>query len=129
LQVASAHFLLRNAAYADQKVFFKRKQKYATIMKPRQANSREMPDLRTTLICQAHVLDRVKVRIFIDKSIVEIFANDRQWMLHRVYPTLPESVGLSIKAHGNEAKIKSLKAWQMKSIFETDRNEAGPRGG
>ena len=73
--------------------------------------------------------ETLKVRIFIDKSIVEIFANDRQWMLRRVYPTLPESVGVSIKAHGNDAKIKSLKAWQMKSIFETGRNEAGPRGG
>ena len=60
----------------------------------------------------------LKLRIFIDRSVVEIFANDQQCLASRVYPGLQDSHGISIKAQGNEAELLSLDAWEMKNIYE-----------
>jgi len=65
-------------------------------------------------------LEPLKIRVFIDKSIVEVFVNDRKWMALRVYPSLAESLGFSITAVGRDAQLISLDAWQIKSIYETD---------
>lgn len=53
------------------------------------------------------------LRVFVDRSIVEAFANDRQAVMRRIYPSRPESLTVSVFANGGEAKIKKLKAWQM----------------
>lgn len=58
----------------------------------------------------------VNVHIFIDRSIVEVFVNNRQCIALRAYPEKNDSKGVSIIAHGKEARLKSLDAWQMKNI-------------
>jgi beta-fructofuranosidase len=60
----------------------------------------------------------LKLRVFIDRSIVEVFINGRQCLTARVYPDRKDSVGVSLRAQGKPAKLKSLDAWQMKSIYE-----------
>lgn len=62
--------------------------------------------------------ENINLRIFIDKSIVEVFVNGKQCVAVRVYPGRDDSVGVSLKAHGREALLKSLDAWQMKSIYD-----------
>jgi len=62
--------------------------------------------------------ETVKLRVFIDKSIVEVFVNGKQSAAVRVYPGRNDSVGVSIKSLGQDAQLKSLNAWQMKSIYE-----------
>jgi beta-fructofuranosidase len=57
----------------------------------------------------------LKLRVFIDKSVVEVFANDRQCLAVRVYPERKDSVGVSTRAEGNDAVLHSLDAWQMKN--------------
>lgn len=59
----------------------------------------------------------LKLRVFIDRSIVEVFANDRQCVALRVYPERDDSTGVSIMAKGREAKLLKLNVWQMKSIY------------
>ncbi|MDP7398195.1 MAG: glycoside hydrolase family 32 protein [Lentisphaeria bacterium] len=59
----------------------------------------------------------LKLRIFIDKSVVEVFANGRQCVALRIYPGRQDSVGVSIRAQGRDAELRSLEAWQMKSIW------------
>ncbi len=61
--------------------------------------------------------ETVQLRIFIDKSIVEVFVNDRQCSAVRVYPGRDDSVGISICSRGKKAKLKSLQAWQMRNIY------------
>jgi beta-fructofuranosidase len=60
----------------------------------------------------------VKLRVFIDKSIVEVFVNGKQCVAMRVYPGRDDSKGVSIRAQGQEAELLTLDAWQMKSIYE-----------
>jgi beta-fructofuranosidase len=59
----------------------------------------------------------LRLRIFVDRSIVEVFANGRQCVALRVYPQRPDSVGVSIFAQSGDASLRRLDAWQMKSIY------------
>jgi len=59
----------------------------------------------------------VELRAFVDKSIVEVFVNGKQCVAVRVYPGREDSVGVSLRAQGQDAELKSLDAWQMKSIW------------
>jgi beta-fructofuranosidase len=60
----------------------------------------------------------IEMRIFIDRSVVEVFINGTQCVAARVYPGLDNSNGISIRAQGSDAELISLDAWQMKSIYE-----------
>ena len=60
----------------------------------------------------------VRLRVFIDRSVVEVFVNGRQYVALRVYPGRKDSVGVSLRARGQDATLKSLDAWQMKNIWE-----------
>ncbi|MDP7251783.1 MAG: glycoside hydrolase family 32 protein [Planctomycetota bacterium] len=55
----------------------------------------------------------LKLRILIDRSVVEVFANGRQCLALRVYPERSDSLGLSLRAQGQGALLISLEAWQM----------------
>ena len=60
----------------------------------------------------------LELRIFIDRSVIEVFANDRQCLTVRVYPGLDNSRGVSLFARGGGAKLVSLDCWQMHSIWQ-----------
>ena len=55
----------------------------------------------------------LKLRVFVDKSVVEIYANDRQAICRRVYPTRADSLGLVLFSDGGSALFKTVKAWDM----------------
>jgi beta-fructofuranosidase len=60
----------------------------------------------------------LKLRVFVDRSIVEVFANGKQCVAMRVYPGRKDSVGVSMRSQGKGAVLKSLDAWQMSNIYE-----------
>ncbi len=62
--------------------------------------------------------ETLRLRIFIDRSIVEVFANGKQCVAARVYPGREDSVGVSLRAQGSGALLRSLSAWQMGNIYE-----------
>ena len=64
-----------------------------------------------------HSNDPVKLQIFVDKGIVEVFANGKQCVTVRSYPTLEDSVGVSLYSAGVDAKV-SYDAWKMKNIYK-----------
>jgi beta-fructofuranosidase len=57
--------------------------------------------------------ESLKLRVFVDKSVVEVFANDRQAISRRVYPVRSDSLGVSLFASGGIAHFKTVKAWEM----------------
>jgi fructan beta-fructosidase len=60
---------------------------------------------------------KIRLRIFIDHSIVEVFVNDgEQTLCEQVFPTENENRVETYSRNGN-AKI-NLKAWTMKSVWE-----------
>ena len=59
----------------------------------------------------------LRLRVFIDRSIVEVFANDRQCLTLRAYPSRPDSAGVSAFARGAAARLASLRAWRLRSVW------------
>ena len=87
-------------------------------------NSRSsiLPDVRSRAPETAPVVmeknEPLKLRVFIDKSVVEVFANGKQCVAVRVYPGREDSLGVSLRAQGRDAHLKSLHAWQMENIYQ-----------
>ena len=65
----------------------------------------------------------LRLRIFLDRSVVEVFANDRQCLTVRAYPSRPDSHGVSVFARGGDAHLVSFHAYQMKSIWPELQND------
>jgi beta-fructofuranosidase len=57
--------------------------------------------------------ESLKLRVFVDKPVVEVFANDRQAICRRVYPTRSDSLGVVLFANGGQAKFNRVKVWEM----------------
>jgi len=63
--------------------------------------------------------EKLNLRVFIDKSIVEVFVNGKQALAVRVYPSRTDAVGVSLRSQGQDSELNSLNAWQMKNIYES----------
>ncbi|MHB8520592.1 MAG: GH32 C-terminal domain-containing protein [Limisphaerales bacterium] len=55
----------------------------------------------------------LKLRVFVDKSVVEVFANSRQAVMRRIYPSRPDSIGVKLFSEGGAGRVASLEAWEM----------------
>jgi beta-fructofuranosidase len=59
----------------------------------------------------------LELRVFIDRSIVEVFAAGQSACLTRVYPERSDSIGFSLEARGHAAVCRQLEAWTMDRIL------------
>lgn len=59
----------------------------------------------------------VRVRVFLDRSILEVFVNERQGLTQRIYPARKDSVGVKLFTRDGEMTVKSLEAWKMMPVF------------
>ena len=96
--------------------------KYTSLITIESSYSSILPDARSRAPETGPIVlepdETIKLRVFVDKSVVEVFINGRQCVAQRVYPGLEESVGVSLRSQGSESQLLSLDAWQMKSIYE-----------
>ena len=53
------------------------------------------------------------IRVFVDKSIVEVFTNNRRAVMRRIYPKRENSVGVVLFSNCGATKVKGVKAWDM----------------
>jgi beta-fructofuranosidase len=58
----------------------------------------------------------LKLDLFLDKSVLELFANDRACVTRVVNPP-QEDLGVALSSAAGTARIRSLHAWKMKSIW------------
>lgn len=57
--------------------------------------------------------ESLKLRVFIDASVVEVFANERQAICRRVYPGRDDSLGIHLFTKGCDAKYPRVRAWEI----------------
>jgi len=57
--------------------------------------------------------ESLKLHILIDKSVVEVFANGRQAVMRRIYPTDENSTGVALFSNGGSANVKRVDAWDI----------------
>lgn len=59
--------------------------------------------------------DRIALRIFVDRSSIEVFGNDGEFvMTNLVFPRTPYTA-LSVSAEGGNAKVENLRIYSLKS--------------
>ncbi|MBM83219.1 MAG: hypothetical protein CMJ78_21875 [Planctomycetaceae bacterium] len=55
----------------------------------------------------------LELRIFLDKSILEVFANGRQCITQRIYPSRTDSNQVKLFSKGAAVTVKSAQVWDM----------------
>jgi beta-fructofuranosidase len=51
--------------------------------------------------------------VVVDRSLVEVYANERLAITERVYPTREDSTGIMIDATGGAARLLELRIWTV----------------
>ncbi|GGF26719.1 hypothetical protein GCM10010954_27200 [Halobacillus andaensis] len=57
------------------------------------------------------------LQLFLDRSMVEAYANDTHSITSRVYPTLGDADGISMTEEGGKVSIESFELWNMGSAY------------
>jgi len=57
------------------------------------------------------------LHVFVDHSVIEVYANGSACLTTRVYPLRAESVGVELFARGGPAELRKLDVWEMRSIW------------
>jgi beta-fructofuranosidase len=60
----------------------------------------------------------LNLRIFLDRSVIEVFANGRLAITDRIYPSRDDALGVAAFADGAAARLGALEAWGMASIWD-----------
>jgi len=111
---------LKNGGYNDRSVPGKNTQ-YSSITIDNSMGSLSSnfhprtPETADVLIKEDETID---LNIFIDRSIIEVYVNNRQCLSLRTYPDREDSQTVSVLSRGNDALIKHLEAWQMKNLYD-----------
>lgn len=69
----------------------------------------------------------LQLRVFLDRSIIEVAANERAILSERVYPSRHDSLGLGLFAAGGEATLELLDVWEMGPIHASNAPSNGSR--
>jgi beta-fructofuranosidase len=62
----------------------------------------------------------LELRVFLDSSIIEVYANRRRCLTSRVYPSRPDSTGLRLAASNGPVTVQELMAWEMNPIWPAE---------
>lgn len=69
--------------------------------------------------------ERLRLRVFLDGCLIEVFANDRQCLTQAVFPSRSDSVLVKAVLVRGRAKIHAVDAWEMKPLtYEEDAGTA-----
>jgi beta-fructofuranosidase len=58
----------------------------------------------------------LRLRVYVDASVLEIFANGKASISDRVYPSEPASLGIGIFSRGGTAHLRSMRVWKLRPI-------------
>jgi beta-fructofuranosidase len=59
----------------------------------------------------------LKLHIFLDRSVLEVFVNGRCYLASRIYPERPDSLGLELFTREGRVRVRSLDIWCLASIW------------
>ena len=64
-----------------------------------------------------NVKDKLRLRIFIDKTLVEVFVNEGETVLTtQLFPEASQT-GIEVFGNGEKAMVSSIKVWKLKSVW------------
>ena len=108
----------RDRGYRDN---VRRKRHIGSLITLDTTYSSTAPDVRSRAPETAEVrLDAdepLELRVFVDRSIVEVFVNAKQCVAARVYPDRADSKGVSMCSRGTPSEVSAFDVWEMRSIY------------
>jgi beta-fructofuranosidase len=57
------------------------------------------------------------LHVFLDRSVLEVYANTRACLTSRIYPSRADSLNVGLLSKEGSARLRSLDAWEMNSIW------------
>jgi beta-fructofuranosidase len=60
---------------------------------------------------------QLKVDVYVDGSVIEVFAGGNICLTSRVYPASPDSTYINLYTLSDRARLKSLDIWTFRSIW------------
>jgi sucrose-6-phosphate hydrolase SacC (GH32 family) len=63
---------------------------------------------------------RVRLRVFLDHSCLELFVNDESYLVSRIYPSRSDSLGI-VPFGSGQVRLRSLDIWEMEDIWADRR--------
>lgn len=67
----------------------------------------------------------LRLRIFLDRPLIEVFANDRQCLTQIVFPKNRDATQIKLFANGGDATMRAATAWDMApASFVNNKHEA-----
>jgi len=60
----------------------------------------------------------IDLRVFVDQSVVEVYANEIEYVVSRVYPPTPEHRRYSLSAEEGSVTVVSADAFRMESVWK-----------
>ncbi len=57
----------------------------------------------------------LRLHVFVDRSLVEVFVNNRVCLSAWTYPTRPDSLGVGLLAAGATAKARRVEVWKLRT--------------
>lgn len=64
--------------------------------------------------------ESLKLHVFFDCSVVEVYANGRACVTSRIYPSRADSLGVDLFASGGSVTLNTMDIWEMTSIWTDD---------
>ncbi|MBT2423987.1 GH32 C-terminal domain-containing protein [Streptomyces sp. ISL-22] len=79
------------------------------------------PDVRKGVHGGTVELDggRLRLRVLLDRSMLEAYVNGTNSLTSRVYPTRADATGLRLTARGGAAHVLELDVWRMNGAYDT----------
>jgi beta-fructofuranosidase len=71
--------------------------------------------------------DCVKLRIFLDRSVLEVFAGDQRYLVQRIFPTHPDGLDVKLYSRGGPTYVRRLRVWQMGGMIVTPDHDIRPK--
>jgi sucrose-6-phosphate hydrolase SacC (GH32 family) len=69
----------------------------------------------------------LRLRVFLDRSLLEVFANDRQCLTQQIYPGRADAVHVRAFARGGQARLVSGQRWTLQPArFVNEKFAAAP---
>ncbi len=76
------------------------------------------PDVRRGAHGDAFALaagEPLRLHVYLDRSIIEVYANERACLTERIYPSRPDSLGIDLFAEGGSITTTAVDVWALGS--------------
>jgi beta-fructofuranosidase len=100
------------------RIVYQSASQHVSIEREQSSVNPEVDRQHCSVVVEADPGEVLKLHIFLDRSVLEVFVNGRCYLASRIYPERRDSLGLELFARKGRVRIRSLDIWRMASIWK-----------